>query len=747
MSKPTYKDILAEAPNFFEAYQSGYTYEKRAGALNLAYICGAVNNKLRARGAASITSDTGYAPLYENQAVRGIINYGVNILIDPFRNILTTMVQNTPGYEVYPAVEDDDKKIVADKATQILKYHDEKIFDLKSKLGELYTWATGPVGTAYLELLPEDTDVLFPVAGTEEDKNIAKDGKAIDQFGRPVEAQVKKRKQKRLQARVKTIWDVAHSEDSPDGLIDGSTIQVGWSAVTIRELRKWAKADDAEKVARGLPMKTSVIEDPKTEEVRTAKGLSGRGRASILTGEDRQVKLYHVFHKPDDDYPDGWYGIVDKQGNELFFIPRLPIAGIMPYTQLNTNNLDAGECIKRSVFDDCRGPQVLYQGIFDSRAVHSMLAANPPMQRFQMVSTSSDKKNPVYIYPKQGETEVIAFDGYLAEAVKANPALANALKPRPMEITGLNSDVKDLLEECKQAVLNATGQNLANVGQFPNANISGASVQEQVSVDALGQLPMISLLNDFWGRFRTKVLRAVRAYYTTEQIAFMLNDETISDAEKFKIEDIDDSYDVRICSTDGLPQTPQGKIQFYTQVMQIAPTPEEKYEAWLKVREIIGQYGLIDEGEDIEEELAEIENKVILEDDSLLTDMKVPVPAVDSLGQPVYDAMGQQVMESKARQRVRSWANRFQNRARHAKVHRPLLVGPEMMRNGPEKTQLVAWHVEREEELYALQTISPTQGGQDGELSEAGVQAGAQSKNPMQSPVPSQAPIPAGAGV
>lgn len=718
-----YQDILKEAPSFWVAYQHGYTLEKRAGALNMAYLAGSCNMKLRSTSVAGVSSDTGYAPIYEDQAVRGIINYGANILIDPWRNMLTAMIQNMPKYEVYPASEDDDKKIVADIATEALKYHDEKIFNLNSKVGELFVWATGPVGTAYLELFPEDTDIPFPVAGTLDDNKAVVGGKPVDEFGRGTKAKLSTRMQKRLQIQVKTIWDIACSEDSPDGLIDGCTLQICRGAIPLSSLREWGKVEAVSKIEKGLAQKTSVIDDPKTQDVRSAKGISSRQRNDILTGEDRQILVYYVFHKPTNEFKNGWYGITDDKGNELYFIPTLPINGVMPYTQLDTNNLDGGEFIKKSVFDDARGLQVLYQGLFDSRASHSMLAAAPPMQRFKHVKTSSDSKRGVYIYPKQGQTEVIEFDGPLLAAVTQNPALANVMKPRPMEMTSLNPDVKDLMEECKQMVLNVTGQNLANVGTFPNSNISGASVQEQVSVDQMGQLPLLALCNDFWHRFRAKTLKAIRAIYPVEQLTYMLNNETISEAKKFKMEDIDDSFDIRIISTDGLPSTPKGKIEFYAQLMQIAPTDDEKMDAWSKIKETVSGYGLINNDTGIEEKLAELENKMLVEDTTLISDMNVMVPSVDSIGNPVFDPMGRPIPEPLAKQRVQRWANRFQNEVMHAKTHRPLVVGPIALRNGAEITQLAAWHLERTEENYAIKNKPVIQENQNGhELPEADMQ-------------------------
>ena len=495
------------------------------------------------------------------------------------------------------------------------------------------------------------------------------------------------------------------------------------------------KPEVFDKIVKGVPKSTTLVEDPKTEEVRAAKGIGKRGYSAILTGDDRQIKIYQAYHTADEEYKNGWYGIVDEKGEELYFIDSLPIPGIMPYTQLNTNNLDAGEFIKKSVFDDARGPQVLYQGLFDSRAANSMLAARPPRRRIDGVVLSSDKKQQTGIYPKQGENEIITFMEPWKSAVMANPNLAVTLRDTFMEVPQLNSDVATMLEECKTTVLNVTGQNLANVGSFPNSEISGTSVQEQVSVDAMGQLPLITLLNDFWYRFRCKVLRSVRKYYATEQIAYMLNDDNISDAEKFKVEDIDDSYDIRINSTDGLPQTPMGKIQFYSQIMSMAPSPEDRQDAWIKIREIVAGYGLIDGGENIEEKLAEIENRMILEDESLLSDMTKPVPAIDSIGNPVMDGNNMPAMEPLARQRVRKWANRFQNNAHHMKVHRPLVVGPEVMRNGSAKTQLMAWHIEAHEENHAIENKQIMEVSNGTELPEAGMQSGP-SDQVLQQPVP-----------
>jgi len=731
MEQVSYKDILKEAPNFFEAYQSSYALEKRSGALNIAYIAGVCVQKLRARALAGRSDDDAYVPIYENQAQRGIINYGVNILVDPYRSILTSLIKNTPGYKVFPTIEDDKKSDIAEIATKILQYHDDSVFVLGSKLEELYSWAVAPVATAYAELLPEDTDLSYQVAGTEEDEIISKDGVAVDKFNRVVDAKITTRKQKRLQFNTATIWDVACSEDSTDGLIDGCTIQIRCIATTIRGLRKWAKDDEIEKILNGLQKTTPVIEDSKTSAVRAAKGMARRSAGAILSGDDRQIKTYHVYHKADEEYPNGWYGITDDKGNILAWFNTLPVPGIMPYTQLNTNSLDPGEFIKRSVFDDARGPQVLYQGVFDSRASHAMFAANPPLLRVKGVVLSSDAKRKTLIYPKQGEVEEVDFEEPWRTAVMQNPALANVLKPRPMEIAPVTFDVDKVLEECKQSVLNVTGQNLANVGQFPNANISGVSVQEQVSVDAMGQLPMISLMNDFWKRFRKKLLKAVSVYYTAEQISFMLNELDISRAGKFKLEDLDDSFDVKIDSTDGLPQTPKGLIEFYAQIMQLAPTMEEKNEAWVKIRELIAGYGLIDEGLDIEERLAEIENKMILEDKSLIADMNVMVPMIDSIGNPVVGQDGIPIMEPKARQRVRSWANRMQNEVRHVKVHRPLTVGPEILKNGIKITQLMAWHLEKTEENFAIK-----QGGMNG----MGLQEPGMPEGGAGAPVPANVP-------
>jgi hypothetical protein len=639
----------------FNAFQMKYREAQLQAVLVMAYISGKQDYMID-------KAYTKFIDIYLDRDTKGSQprNFPINLLTDPFKTQLYYLINADPPMEVKSALNRDNKKQhTAEVITNTFKYLENNVWGWTR-----YRGVSCNDGLQHGTVIGE----LYPMS-----------------LNGRVELGLKHR----------TIWDIATSEDAEGCLIDEDTIQI------LRDVKSlgWLKENykDALPVMAEIAGKLSVECEPPTNQFQAdmaqALGYDKMQSTYKLSGDDRQVVIYAVYHKPTGEYPKGWYQVV-SMGKEIAFSEALPISkddkSVMPLTQFDTNGVITARKIKDSPFTDSLPSQTLYNMLLNNLAASGLLGAKPPISQYAGVMIlDKDNKPAPNQYPKFGDTFRWSLSDALEARLGQNPALWGAIKPDFMQTPAMNGVVVELINEIKQGIINSTSQAFANPGSMNKNDASGKALNIQGQIDQMGNRPTIELWFDYKKRLYKKVMTAISCIYPADTLALILDDKQGYEVKDFAAEDIDDSFDVEFTISSETPATMGGKIN------QLAGLKGILGEQWFEkidaqALKLLNKGGIIDKDTDPDLELADAENDKITHDAELIKALSVMVPAeiIDPISGMPYDQP-----TTAAEHAMRMWTNMFQNDKRHVSRHLPLVAGPDSLTNGTQITTIAGYHV------------------------------------------------------
>lgn len=685
MEKYNFLDLAKQIPEIFNSFQAAIRVKKKLSATNIAYVGG--------HQTLCLADDySTYTSIYPRQKDRSLTNYPYNVLVDPYKTMVFKLIRTVPEPDVISAqVSDSKRERVADFATEALQYHKNWIWNIKQLAAQLAQWSLLS-GTAFVETYPEESGKEYEVAS---DPNvIVKDGKAYDKNGNVVDVPIEKRRQVRIQQCIRTIWDVACLMDSETRMMDDESLQIIRVPRTVGYLKMNYPGSDLDDFIKELPYETSPIDRTRTDDINEAiAGSQGKLRVS-LRGDDRQVWIYNVYHKPTSEYPRGFYFVQTEAAGRngkvaILKSGDLPL-GIMPLTGINTTDISPDDIVKDSPFNQAIPLQILINLIVNGYAGFVAMAGKPPLARYRGVKTSSDNNKKLLGYPLHGDTVEWELPPELREMLRASPQLANIFEPHFMTFPVNAMSVETMLNRLESMVKNILGQQLANMGGLPQ-DISGKSLNIQASLDRIGQVE-IDYWQDFWQRFYKKQIRALRMAYPKNQLAYMLAEYDPTYVSEFMAEDIDDSYDINLSDSVGLPSDPTGKIQYFGNLKAVV-----SQDRWPLIDSMIDRELLkvraIPSARDPENDLIEKMVYRITNDKELLAKYRTN--------------------KEEALREIASWVNPFQTHEKHYQYIVGVINSPRLLEIGSECAEMLAFLAHQHAEYGEVQRIGALQEAAD----------------------------------
>lgn len=657
-----FRALAKQVPEIFQSFQTANLLKRKLSATNIAYVGG--------HQSLCLSSDySTYTSIYPRLNDRSLTNYPYNVLVDPYKTMVFKLIRSVPEPDVISAqVNDTKRERVAEFATEALMFHKNWVWNMKQMSAQLAQWGL-LCGSVFVETYPEETGLEYDAA---QGDVIVKDGKAYDKQGNVVDVPIEKRKQIRIQQCIRTIWDVACLGDSETGMMDDESLQITRVARTIGYLKLNYPGAELEDFIKEVETETRPLDKLRAEEISEAIAREKNTVKALLRGDDRQVWLYNVYHKPTKEHPNGFYFVqTDKVGRNGTFIllksGDLPL-GVMPLTVANTTDISPDDVVKDSPFNQAVPLQILINLVVNGYAGFVAMAGKPPMTRYKGVKTTSDNNHKLLGYPLHGDMVEWELPAELKEMLRANPQLANVFEPHFMTFPVNSMAVETMLNRLEAMVKNILGQQMANIGGLPQ-DISGKSLNIQANLDKIGQVE-IDFWQDFWRRFYKKQLKAFKKAYPKNQLAYMLAEYDPSYVSEFLAEDIDDSYDINLSDSVGLPSDPTGKIQYYGNLKAVV-----SQDRWPLIDAMIDKELLkvraIPSTRDPENDLIEKMVYRITNDRELLARYRTN--------------------KGEAMREIASWVNPFQTHEKHFQYIIGVLNSPRLLEMGSECAEMLAF--------------------------------------------------------
>ena len=652
----------------FQAFQQKYREQVLQGILATAYISGKQDNMIN-------KAYTEFIDIYSDADQRRSLprNFPINLLVDPFRTQLYYLINSDPPMEVVSALNQDNKKQnTAEVYTNTFKYLENNIWNWGRYRGVACNDAL-QAGTVVGELYPQLVN------------------------GR-IELGLKHR----------MVCEIATSEDADGCLIDEDTVHIIKDVKSLGWLKK-NYADATEAIAKISRELSKEMEPPANQfqlDIQKAFGYDKVQSVYKLSGDDRQVVVYAVYHKPTNEFENGWYQ-VSSRGIEIAYLDKLPISkdkkSVMPLTQLDSNGIITARKIKDTPFSDVISSQSLYNILINNMAASGVIGSKPPIDLYTgVIILDKDNKPVSNQYPRFGDFFRWNLSPELEMKLQQNPQLWSVVKPGFMQTPQMSGVAVELINEIKTGITNSTSQAFSNIGNLPR-DTSGKSLNIQGQIDQMGNRPVIELWFDYKKRLYKKVMTAINCLYPAETLKLILGDKLGFEVGDFEAENIDDSYDVQFTISSETPATIGGKINRLAGLKGVLG-PEWFPAIDEQALRILNKGGVLDKDPDSDSELALAENDKITHDPKLIDALKQQVPqgTVDPISGVPYEEP-----TSVAEHVMRSWVNMFQRHEPHIIQHRPLAAGPDTLTNGPEITTLAGYHSKAHMDMSSMQAPPP----------------------------------------
>ena len=677
---------IEAVPQLFKEFQRNIVAERMQAALVMAYLAG---HQQRCVGA----HYDSIADIYYDWEKRAIPNYVDNILKSPFRNLLSTMSAKLIEPKIVPGNGKEEFAESSEEYNKALEYLRNQEWKYPKKAGCMayLGLATGSVYSYLSPAKTEEKSKYFLTADGKKITSYTKQGENYIANGKALQGKEIEQPEAALDLRHYSLWDMAHSMDGETKTANDASWTIAKDIVNLG----WLKSNypDFNIDQLHLGDECNSIADSMQADLRNAIAQGLPDGVVTLTGDDRQVTLYTMHHRPGGKFTRGWVVKVISADKDflLDYKPTLPLTSdkytIMPVRQWDVAISNPIRPVQQSPLWEGIGLQIVYNSLLNSRIIHERKLANPPRTEYE--GTVSEKLN-----KDDGSKIVWAMppDEELQTAYHANPAIAQYYKPSYENLPGTPGSVIELMNRIKEDLINVIGTALANPGSLPKSGLSGISIENQAAVDQQGQVSMIQAWNQNEKELYLDAIKAITIVYPQEQLAFILN-EDLHKFDQLYDNDIEDSFDIKFADLSQSPVTPMGKLQELNSLRQIIP-PEYQDNVLQYMDTVLKGMGYELDFSDQEMELADKENEYIIH--GLALKCKVD--------------KGQIIIPPEVQMELTAMVNPLQTAGKHLTKHMPIVIGPKWLEYGPVVAACLTMHIKQHERVDDDKQIGQMEG-------------------------------------